>query len=94
MKFDRVESKLIKEGEKMNMREMRSHLKQEGDGMDSGRKGSITYRSYTLDFKKRLIASIRGEVEKCELPLSKIIRNKAKEYKIHPKNITRWYHTK
>ena len=29
-----------------------------------------------------------------ERSLSKIIREKASKLKIHPKNITRWYHTK
>lgn len=62
--------------------------------MANQRKGSITYRSYTIEFKKKLVASIRDEVEKGNKVLSKIIHEKAKHHKIHPKNINRWYHAK
>lgn len=90
LKLDRIDTKLIKESEKISNRE-REEVKHEGTGK---RKGSITYRSYTIEFKKKLIASIRQELENSNACLSKIIRGKAKEHSIHPKNINRWYHTK
>lgn len=57
-KYDRIDVKLKKEADKINLREIKFEVKQE-PGSYGKRKGSITYRSYSLDFKKRLTASIR-----------------------------------
>jgi hypothetical protein len=92
-KFDRIDTKILKEAEKINRKEYLSDVKCEG-ARPSKRKGSITYKSYSIDFKKRLIASIRQELENSNACLSKLIREKARQLKIHPKNITRWYHAK
>jgi hypothetical protein len=92
-KLDRVDIKIMKEAEKLNRKEQRYELKCEGP-RPAKRKGSITYRSYSIDFKKKLIASIREQIRGNNENLSKIIREKARQLKIHPKNITRWYHTK
>lgn len=54
-------------------------------------KKSRKYNNYTLDFKKKLINSIKKEEEDCEQSTTKIIRLKAKLLGIHPKNIYRWY---
>jgi len=70
-----------------------NEIKHEGKG-PSKRKGSITYKSYSIEFKKRLIASIREELREGKLSLPKLIREKARALRIHPKNINRWYHTK
>lgn len=93
IKLDRIDVKLIKEAEKLNRKEYTSEIKCEGTRPNK-RKGSITYKSYTIDFKKRLIASIREQIRGNNENLSKLIREKARQLKIHPKNITRWYHTK
>jgi hypothetical protein len=57
-KMDRVDIKILKEADKLNRREYIDEVKHEGKG-PSKRKGSITYKSYSIEFKKRLIASIR-----------------------------------
>lgn len=57
-KLDRIDIKLLKEAKKISRKELASEIKQEG-ARPSKRKGSITYKSYTIEFKKRLIASIR-----------------------------------
>jgi hypothetical protein len=40
------------------------------------------------------VTSIREELRRGDVSLSKLIREKARQLGIHPKNITRWYHTK
>ena len=92
-KWDRLDTKLSKESKKINNREYRSEVKLESNS-PTPRKGSITYRSYTIEFKKKLISSIRKEMMKGDKVLSKLIREKANKLKIHPKNINRWYHAK
>lgn len=57
-KLDRIDIKILKEADKLSNKEYRAEVKLEGD-RHSKRKGSITYRSYSIEFKKKLIASIR-----------------------------------
>jgi len=75
MKLDRIDLKLLKEAQKLNKREILTDVKQESPY--GKRKGSITYRSYSIEFKKNLIASIREQMENTNANISKIVRQKA-----------------
>lgn len=56
LKLDRIDSKLMKEAEKLNKKDKMS-VKIEYK--DKQRVGAITYKSYTIQYKKALVARIR-----------------------------------
>lgn len=60
-KLDRIDIKLIKEANKLNRKAIRNDVKFEGSHPNH-RRGSITYKSYSIEFKKQLVASIREQM--------------------------------
>jgi hypothetical protein len=61
LKLDRIDHKVSREAIKLNNREIKKTVKVEGTGNSKydKRKAAITYRSYTVEFKKKLIRKIK-----------------------------------